>query len=249
MSNTRKKTSPIWQPTKEEMIQILDECKFIGEVLARFGLQNKGSNFQTLIKRLKEDDIDYSKFKNNKHRGSKVRRPLDELLVEKSTCSRTNLKDRLIKEGLLEQKCQICKMKPLWKGKKLTLVLDHINGINDDYRLENLRLLCPNCNSQTDTFAGKQLRRFETKKCYLCSKEIGQSSKKCLDCYNKSGQRKELRPNFRKVERPSKEWLEQLIYMLPYTEIGKLYGVTDNTVRKWCIVYKIDIPKKLYRVV
>ena len=64
------------------------------------------------------------------------------------------MKARLIKEGYIEYKCAICGIKD-WLGQPLSLQLDHINGINDDHRLENLRLLCPNCHSQTDTYAGK----------------------------------------------------------------------------------------------
>jgi hypothetical protein len=82
--------------------------------------------------------------------------PLNEILEGKHPQYSTNrLKHRLWKEGLLEKKCSICGTKDEWQGKKLVHVLDHINGISDDHRLENLRLLCPNCNSQTDTFCGK----------------------------------------------------------------------------------------------
>jgi 5-methylcytosine-specific restriction endonuclease McrA len=52
----------------------------------------------------------------------------------------------------------LCGQQPMWNGKQLVLILDHINGINNDNRLENLRLLCPNCNSQTPTFAGRNAR-------------------------------------------------------------------------------------------
>lgn len=81
--------------------------------------------------------------------------PLPEVLVENSTYHRGNLKNRLIKYGLLENKCSICKCGPDHNGLPLTLVIDHINGIHNDNRIENLRILCPNCHSQTDTFAGR----------------------------------------------------------------------------------------------
>jgi 5-methylcytosine-specific restriction endonuclease McrA len=70
------------------------------------------------------------------------------------------LKRRLLAKGLLQRRCSECGLTD-WRGAPLALVLDHINGDPRDHRLENLRLLCPNCNSQTPTFAGrnKRLRR------------------------------------------------------------------------------------------
>ena len=60
----------------------------------------------------------------------------------------------LYKSGWKEYKCEICGISE-WQGKELSLQLDHINGINNDNRIENLRLLCPNCHSQTETFSGR----------------------------------------------------------------------------------------------
>ena len=65
------------------------------------------------------------------------------------------LKKRLVKEGILEYNCSSCGMKDEWNDKPITLQLDHINGVNNDHRLDNLRLLCPNCHSQTDTWCGR----------------------------------------------------------------------------------------------
>lgn len=73
--------------------------------------------------------------------------------------NRYKLKERLIKDGVFEHVCAECGLQPEWNGKKLTLALDHINGVNDHNRLENLRLLCPNCHSQTETFAGRNIKR------------------------------------------------------------------------------------------
>lgn len=81
--------------------------------------------------------------------------PLQEILIEGSSYNRGNLKKRLIDANLLSLSCSGCGGAPSWQGKPLTLVLDHINGVHNDHRIENLRLLCPNCNSQTATFAGR----------------------------------------------------------------------------------------------
>ena len=81
--------------------------------------------------------------------------PLEDLLTEHSKHKRGHIKKRLLTEGLLRNECYECGSPPNWRGKILTMVLDHINGIHNDHRLENLRMLCPNCNSQTDTFCGR----------------------------------------------------------------------------------------------
>lgn len=69
--------------------------------------------------------------------------------------SRAGIRKRIIDDNLIEYKCQECGLKDSWNNKMLVLHLDHINGISNDHRLENLRWLCPNCHSQTDTYTGK----------------------------------------------------------------------------------------------
>lgn len=85
--------------------------------------------------------------------------PLTDILVENSAYTTIwRLKRRLLQEGLLKYERRLCGLKE-WRGKPITLQLDHINGVRSDHRIENLRLLCPNCHSQTDTFAGRNKRQ------------------------------------------------------------------------------------------
>jgi 5-methylcytosine-specific restriction endonuclease McrA len=84
-----------------------------------------------------------------------------ELLVKGR--SRRNVKARLLRSGLIENRCQKCGLTE-WLGKPLSIHIDHINGIKNDHRLENLRMLCPNCHSQTETYGAKNwknLRRLQ----------------------------------------------------------------------------------------
>lgn len=85
--------------------------------------------------------------------------PLADVLVEHSTYKRGNLKRRIIEDGLVEYVCAVCGRDPEWQGEPLVLILDHINGANDDHRIENLRFVCPNCDSQLPTFSGRNARR------------------------------------------------------------------------------------------
>ena len=84
------------------------------------------------------------------------RLPLSVLLMPST--SRKAVKARLLDAGLLQNVCQTCGLRE-WLGKPIALHIDHINGIRNDHRLENLRMLCPNCHSQTETYAGRNVRR------------------------------------------------------------------------------------------
>jgi hypothetical protein len=160
----RKKTSIIWQLDTEDLRELVSESTSLASVLSYFNLNNQGGNAKTLKQRLDAEGIDYSHIPQGKSSNREFaryfpyKRPLGEVLSTNSTYDRGHLKRRLIKEGLLENVCLECGLNNEWNGKPLVLVLDHINGENNDNRLENLRLLCPNCNSQTDTFAGRNQR-------------------------------------------------------------------------------------------
>lgn len=84
--------------------------------------------------------------------------PLKDILVENSTYQSTKLKKRLVDEEIKQDRCEICGQGNTWNDKLLVLQLDHINGIHTDNRLENLRIVCPNCHTQTDTFCTRKLK-------------------------------------------------------------------------------------------
>lgn len=223
----RKRTSPIWNISKKELNEIVKNSNSLSEILKFFGLCYKGGNGKTLKKRLEEDGIDYfhiplGRDSNKGRKIPKKAKPLKEIMIENSTYSRYHLKKRLIKEKILKERCYNCGLPSFWDGKKLVLILDHINGISNDNRLENLRLLCPNCNSQTDTFAGKRLKKYYY--CKKCGTKVSRNFDMCKKC---NGLQR------RKVERPIKKDLLEDISKLGYVGAGKKYGVSDNAIRKW----------------
>lgn len=83
--------------------------------------------------------------------------PLDELLVKNSNKNSSYLKRRVLAGGILSVSCYACGMTDIWNGKPITLWLDHENGDGNDWRRENLRMVCPNCDSQSPTYAGRNI--------------------------------------------------------------------------------------------
>jgi 5-methylcytosine-specific restriction endonuclease McrA len=222
----KKRTSIIWKISDEKFIDLVKTSKTMSELLGYFGMENKGGNYKTCRARISELQIDTSHFLKRIESSNYSRKVTKDDFVSKltknSVYNRTDLKKRLIKFNLLKYECVKCKNNGIWENEKLTLQLEHKNGISNDNRLENLTFLCPNCHSQTNTFAGRSLNKHKVKP-------------------------SELNPNWRnnpkygtrKVVRPSKETIETELKTNTMVSLGKKYGVSDNAIRKWCKTYGI----------
>lgn len=146
--------------TKKQLITAVKTSFSIREVLRKLNLVPAGGNYKQMHSYIKEYNIDASHFTGMAHLKGKTHNwsskiPLEKILVVNSDYTSSNhLRKRLLRENVLQPKCSCCKRKT-WLGKPISLELDHINGINTDNRLANLRLLCPNCHSCTDTYRGK----------------------------------------------------------------------------------------------
>jgi Zn finger protein HypA/HybF involved in hydrogenase expression len=224
--------------TDEQFINVVKKTYSIAQLLKELGLSFSGGNYIEAKKRLLKLNIDSSHFKGQKwaegsHHKRNKKFPLEEVMIENSTYQRGTLKKRLLKKGILKNECSNCGQKGIWDNKELIMVLDHINGIKNDHRLENLRMLCPNCNSQQKTFCGRNCKKREIKKyyCEKCGKKITVNSKSglCNKCVKQkySCQKRKIK------ERPSKEQLLKEIKETNYCAVGRKYGVSDNAIRKW----------------
>lgn len=242
---TRKKTSIIWTMQSDQFCELVKNSTSLGQILLHFGLTYTGSNSRTLKNRIKQESIDISHIKLgiNSNKGRKFRHKkmakLSDILTTNSSYDRHRLKKRLVNECNFQYMCSSCGVSDTWNNKPLTLQLEHKNGINNDNRIENLCLLCPNCHSQTDTFSGrnkKHLQKFDT--CH-CGNKKQSKSKQCFKCNNKSDKLSQ-----RKVIWPTKDELQILISKHSFVQIGKMYGVSDNAVRKWCKTYELPYKKK-----
>lgn len=151
--------------TQEEFSQAWLTSKTIGEVAKKLGRNNSGGGYVVLRTAAEQLNLPTDHMiEYGLNTGPSYNRyryiPLSEILIEKSAYTNiARLKIRLLREGRLEAKCyeEDCGLTE-WKGKSISLQLDHINGDKSDHRIENLRLLCPNCHSQTETFGGKNKR-------------------------------------------------------------------------------------------
>jgi hypothetical protein len=85
----------------------------------------------------------------------RLKYPNELIFVENSTYARSNLRRRILFDNLIDYKCSICNIGPEWMGKPMPLILDHINGVNNDNRFENLRFVCGHCDSQLETYKSK----------------------------------------------------------------------------------------------
>ena len=139
--------------TEEDMIDAIKNSETYADALRKVDLSVRPGNYDTIKRFIQEKNIDISHMTGIAcSKGGGRKKSLEEVMVKKSSYSRQHLKRRLIKNNIIKYKCAECGLKDNWQGKPITLVLDHINGVNDDHRLENLRFLCPNCNSQQKTF-------------------------------------------------------------------------------------------------
>ena len=245
-------TSRLNQFTKEEIEQIVKESNSLKEVLLKLGYKStNGNNNKTLKNYLEKNNISYDHFNGQVER---VKRTEENVFCKNSTANQSTLRKWYIKGNYTEYKCSICGLLPFWNGQPLTLTLDHIDGDNHNDELSNLRWVCPNCDRQLPTFGFKrgvknirqdslyfkelQNRNIQDSYCIDCGKQISRGAIRCKDCFNKKRQT---------VERPSPEQLKQELCETNFVEVGKKYGVTDNTIRKWCKGYGMSSSAKDYK--
>ena len=217
--------------TKEHLQALANEAKSLVDILKTLNKRQSKANIEELTTLLDKYGIDHHALPIKLIR-DKI--PLKDILVENSSYQSTKLKKRLVDEGIKKDCCEICGQGNTWNNKLLVLQLDHINGIHTDNRLENLRIVCPNCHTQTDTFCTRKLKQHNY--CKDCGKEIAPKSTWCPECALKHNRTHKVSPS----DKPSKGELLQLIKEKPFTEIGRMYGVTDNAIRKWC--RKLGLP-------
>lgn len=155
----------IYKLTDKEFIDLVKSSLNTSEVLFKLGYSTVGNSwgYSQIKQRMQELNLTGQDFRRKSvitELNEQNKLAIDELFCENSKHPRNILRRRIIADKLIPYKCAICGITE-WQGKNLSLELDHINGINNDNRLENLRFLCPNCHSQTDTYGSKNKKIIE----------------------------------------------------------------------------------------
>ena len=218
----------------EKIKKAVKESINFTEVLNKLEIPRQGNNSKTLRKILDDNNLDYSHFTGRARFYNTNYINAEEYLNGFKNIKSAQLKEKLLKENLIENKCAICGLTE-WQNKPITLQLHHIDGNSNNNCLNNLQLLCPNCHSQTDNYCGNANKNIKKYYCKDCGKEITKTAKYCSVCAAK---------HKRKIERPD---LNQLILdfkeLKTFTKVGIKYNVADNSIKKWFISY--GLPGKI----
>lgn len=150
--------------TDDALIQAVATCKSYRAVLRTVGLVPAGGNYVQVRRRTMELGLDTSHFtgkgwnKDNHSPRLNRRIPIDEICIEGSYYQSYKLKKRLFEAGLKQPACELCGWAEKSKDGRIPVELDHVNGNHHDNRIENLRILCPNCHSLQPTHRGRNKR-------------------------------------------------------------------------------------------
>jgi hypothetical protein len=240
-NNPKRRTSIIWLLSKEQLQDLFNKHSSKADILRELNLSVKKTCNNILDNAALEHSINMSQFEFNRKFNRKLyvnkdRFDNESVFVEDSSYNNGSLlKKRLLEMGW-EYKCSFCNIKD-YNNLPLVLQLDHINGVSNDNRLENLRFLCPNCHSQTETFASRG-RGYRKNVVCECGEKKVKSARLCLSCF------RELKE---KLKEKDKEEIQKLLWIMPLAQIAKKFGIVSGaTVILFAKKNNLSIPPLSY---
>ena len=210
-------TSKIY--TDKELELAVKKSTSVSEVLRQIGLSESGGSHSHLSLKIKKLGFDTSHFLSQSFNSTiNLKQSWDYYLIKSNKTRRLSAKisRRALIEFGREYKCEICSNVGEWNGKKLTLQVDHINGDKSNNLPENLRFLCPNCHTQTCNFGSKKRKVIKAKVSKF------------------------------KINWPTKEELEKLVWQMPMQKLSNLLKVSDKSISKRCDKLGIIRPSQGY---
>lgn len=218
--------------TREEVIEAFSNALSVSDAAKKLGFSE--NNYRRVHSLAKYYNLEKPTYQASAINSAKaITLPLEAILVKDSHYSTGNLKKRLIQAGHLIYMCEKCSLDPdtslTWKD--ITLQLDHINGDSADNRLENLRILCPNCHSQTETYARgnkKSYKNGKTGRCQKCKRKSPNDTI-CWRC------------NDSRIEFPGIETIFLMLQHLTVEEIASKLGVTEDALKRKMMGYASNL--------
>lgn len=220
---TNRRRERTW--TDEQLAVAVANGNSVVDCIRALGLSDRSAMNWTIVKAAIEgQNLSTAHWMRNAHApGARI--PLEDILVEGSTYGTHLLRVRLLKEGIKDHRCEGCQ-RTVWEGQPIPLELEHINGVSDDHRIENLMLLCPNCHALTPTWRGRKNRKH---KCEDCETGVSIRAVRCRGCASRHLVDNE---SLSRIEWPASAEVARMVEQHGWSGTGRLLGVSDNAVRK-----------------
>jgi Zn finger protein HypA/HybF involved in hydrogenase expression len=225
--------------SKEELEKAIIGSRCIKDVLVKLGLKINNRGYRIIHYYAKCHNLELPRLTGKESTRKAIlacKIPSEQYFAKNTFHSGSAIRKRLFKEYKIKEECAICGIQAEWNGKFLRLQVDHIDGDHLNNLISNLRLLCPNCHSQTETFSNKGKAKARYSYC-KCGRRMGKSSKMCLYCSNHSPKRK-------RINWPTDKEILELVWNNSLLQVGRILGVSDNAVRKHLKRQGFPVPKR-----
>lgn len=240
MPMSHSKVNVFYRIPIDELRKVISESRSISQVFGRIGLCRSSDQYRPFRKAMLDLGISIEHFKGSYGPDGQFSAALtnDDIFIEHSPVAAATVKRALRRDKLIPYHCALCPNDGTWQGNPLSLQLDHENGINTDQRLKNLRWLCPNCHSQTPTYAGKSLAKTENqRKCPTCNGPTSVKGVLCRKCYTTST---------RISDWPNAAELSKRVWDKPLWQLAHELGHSRNDLSEHCRSQGIKLPPKRY---